>query len=264
MKYKASIVIPSIRPEKWEALVQNLKESAGRHKIEIIFVGPEPKINYRMALDLEDVKFFRDQGSPSRCFAIGASLAEGEQIGLAVDDGIALGNALEQSIDSVDKSSIYTTILKYVEGGINLGFQNQAQHFHDSYWTAGFHADLRLPLVKAHWTWGLPLMSRDLYEELGGIDCRFEHINMNLHDLLFKVQEKYKVDIAIPNFFTFSTYFETNRPNTEPVLDAFFNHDNILFKQLYSDGGCGVDHKVDLDNWKQQPAIWERRFKKSS
>ena len=70
-----SIIIPTIRIESWEPLIESIADSCWRNSHEIIFVGP----SYNNYIDkFKNIKYARDFGSPNRCQQIGMTLAEGE------------------------------------------------------------------------------------------------------------------------------------------------------------------------------------------
>lgn len=261
--FDISIVIPGIRPSHWLKVFQSIQASSGYCKTQVIFVGPK---GLPPELEAEpNVTYIKDMGSPSRCFQMGALLAEGKYLGLGVDDGLChepLG--IQKTFEALTSENFKANpcqiaILKYIEGGINLG-PTQEQHFHDAYWTAGFHEPLaNCSQVKKEWKWGLPLMKTEEYHWLGGIDCKFEHINMNLHDLMFRAQAA-GWEVLAPPFFVYTTYFETGRSHTEdPVLAAFFQNDEALFKQIYNKPGRTT--KISYDSWREAERVWKRRIK---
>ena len=104
----------------------------------------------------------------------------------------------------------------------------------------------------------------DYYRELGGIDCRFEHVNMNCNDLAFRVQTNGGVIYASPDIVITQTNIPTKNNDRTPVEDAYHENDYPLFHSIYSQpSGAKNRIKIDYDNWRQASPVWERRFDKT-
>lgn len=59
----------------------------------------------------------------------------------------------------------------------------------EKYWTAGTHADLRLPGIPSHYKIAMQfLMSKFDFINSGGYDCSFEYQDAAVHDLMFRLQ----------------------------------------------------------------------------
>jgi hypothetical protein len=115
-RYKLSVIIPGIRPERWTALYDSLKLAIGDNTWEALFVGP--KCPDGSLPDVTNVRFIQDRGCPSRAFQIGVSLAEGEYICFGTDDAVAVPGTLDECLKIVTNTNVPVDIVitTYVEG----------------------------------------------------------------------------------------------------------------------------------------------------
>lgn len=245
-----SIVLPGIRRQNWRALYESAKESVGKsYSFEMIIVGPG-----KAPEDLieDNFKFIEDYGAPARCAQIGVIDAKGTIMTWASDDGVFLPGALERCLDFMIGSANRKEgiIIRYREGG---NFPD------DSYWKAWTHADLRLPGVnKAYKIAPVGMYFTDYFKEVGGWDCRYEHLNMCCHDLAFRIQndggELYQSPTEV-----LSCTWTPHSIEQIPVMRAYHENDLPLWNEMYfKDQSLRV--KIDYNNWRGSPAIWTKRF----
>ena len=250
-----SLVIPSIRPMNWPRLIADMALSCTQFSYEVIFVGP----NVNMDFLSKNVKLVRDFGSPSRCFQIGASIAEGDFVSFCSDDCRIAISAFDEAIrlayDKMQRND--GMALLYSEGADYSG----NQHEQPEYWIAHTHTDLRLPGVDPTWLINPTFMyNRNFFYEMGGMDCRFEHMNMNIHDLAFAVQGQGGKILKSPSrVFQFNWTQSGVTPEYQPVFSAFVSNDRPLIQSLYSNPMYSKLRSVRFDNWRNQPEIWQRR-----
>lgn len=253
--YDLSVIVPGIRNEHWETIYDQLKVACKRFSYELIFVGPSP-LPERLQKDFT-VKYIKDFGTPTRALHIGTVLAEGKYFTWLSDDAHlypdSVDNALETLLQNNPEKDI--VCVRYTEGPGHCGAE-----FPMSYWVAGTHPDLRAPGVNPDWKIPCVMMLASArYRELGGLDCRFEHINMNVHDLAFRAQRDGTVVHMSPTQ-VMNCDFETGRTvENSAVIAAFWENDRPLFWQLY---GGGIDDrpiKIDIENWRASPPVWARR-----
>ncbi len=50
-------------------------------------------------------------------------------------------------------------------------------------------------------------------------------------------------------------------PMHRPIEEAQMGHDMPLLSKIYSDPNCVNRIRIDTNNWKQSPQIWQRRFR---
>jgi len=253
MKYDISICMPAFRTHLWERLYDSAKEAVGPYKWEMILVGPnEPPA----ALSAKsNFKFYKDYGSPSRCAQISTMLAEGELMIHGSDDGYFLKDSLRECI-TMHKDLEYKDL---IIARMTEGKDHSGGRFDDSYWKAWTHPDLRLPGVDEDaFIVLLSVQKLEYFRELGGLDCRFEHINMNLHDFAFRAQRNGSQIHYSPNL-VMNCDWSYLWADHQPVQQAYEKNDKFLFQQIYSQKQPDRV-KIDYFNWTKSPIIWERRF----
>lgn len=257
--YDLSIIVPGIRPENWKKLLEDLPLCCGNLKYEVIFAGPY------FCDDLKDTRhvFVRDFGSPSHSFAKAASLANGRYICQCSDDGIYFENGLQKAFDSIQSDRKKICIVRYTEGENYSG-----QEFPLSYWNIQHHMGCfghgTCNGVRPEWDAGpVFMMNLEYYREMGGVDCRFEHLNLNVNDLIYRTYRDGGGTVLSPVQVISSDWVPNQSPNTHPCCGAFHFNDLPLFRFLYnSDEKVNSNPiKIDIENWRQSPEIWARRFK---
>lgn len=255
-KYKISVILPSINPSNWIIAYNMVTLSCGKYPCEVIAVGT--KLPSQELLNRANFKYLRELGSPSRSLQMAALLAEGDYVTWFPDDCIIEVGALEKCINFMDdKSKKDGMTILYSEGSGYTG----TQHLQSEYWIARTHADLRVEEVKEGWKIA-PIFLYDLdnFIEIGGLDCRFEHINMNTHSLAFRVQENGGTIHPSPVKVASADWKPWTSFNKSPVQRAYEENDGPLFKKLY---GAPCEEKMTTpilyNNWQKADIVWKRR-----
>jgi hypothetical protein len=253
MKYNLSVIIPGIRNSNWENIFNQLEKSVGKYTFELICVGP-----YFPPQNLENNKNFRyirDFGNPSRCFQIGSNFINSDYICWVPDDSIILENSLQNCLDFMYEQSKKEDCmcLKYSEGIGHTGNQDKDE----SYWISSTHEDQRLPQIDPNWKIApLFLCNSETFCDLGGVDCRFEHLNLNTHDFMYRIQ---KLGGTIHGSPCKILSVDWN-PGQDVITQAHFENDVPLLKEMY-DSDEFPRIVINIDNWKVSPSVWQRRFK---
>lgn len=254
---KLSLIIPSISPQRWYHLVNDMKMACQTYDFEVIFVGPKPLPEE--LLDHTNVKYIKDLGCPARCLQMGTVFAEGEYVSWASDDCWVEINAIDAAIDLFDKTLNDNDgmTMMYSEGENHTG----TQHEDPLYWVAHTHADLRLPGVRSDWKIApVGMYKRATFYKHGGLDCAFETVNFNTHDLAFSIQNAGGKLINSPGrVFQYNWHPDSLRPAYRPVFMAFIQ-DQARMRALYSNPNYINERNVALDNWRNQPALWPKRY----
>tara|TARA_R110002020_G_scaffold396226_2_gene606216 strand:+ start:11269 stop:12111 length:843 start_codon:yes stop_codon:yes gene_type:complete len=266
-----SIGVPGIRTGEWEALVGSIERTIKLHSFEIIFVGPyEPPVSLQRK---SYVKYIQDFGCPSRALQISSVHATGTLFTWAVDDGVLNEGSLDDQLE---------LFLKYEEDDkriLNLIY-TEGEHYKwgadlrlirpQDWYRPRFHDDFK-PLTGVQDDWYtaiLFVMRLSHFKHLGGIDCRFETINYNLHDLSFRAQRDgfslYFSDIQRP-VHRIDWQDGSQRPDGEPIFEATFDNDKPLLENLYGTQEVAAERPIciDYDNWKSIPEKWPRRWGKT-
>jgi len=247
---EVSIILPGYRDWEWKKVYESCKDSLNGVSFELIIVGPENN----SGLSESNVRFIKDFGAPGRCFQIGASLASGKYLTWICDDGVALPGALKNCYDLIEEINDTKHIIcqNYYEGGDIRVID---------FFRARYHQGLRMPGVKESYLIAIMFMcNTEYFKELGGLDCRFEHVNMNIHDFVFRAQNNgSKVSVYMPPVFNIS--WDVHAPSYVPVRRAYEETDLPLFTELYN-----IDQSerilIPFCNWEDSPPVWEKRFGK--
>jgi len=250
-KYDLSICIPGIRVGNWQQIYDSVIGSARRYNVQLVFVGPyDPPASI---LDNPHVKFLKDYGAPTRCVQMGSMLCEGNLFMWFSDDGIFVGKSLMRAIDlfGAEDNSRNEMIMRYTEGAGRTG-----QMPIDEYWRAKYHRDNHFLAVPEETKIApLGMMGLSLFREMGGFDCRYEHINLSTHDLAFRIQKAGGKLIMSPQCVAHFDW-NPNAPDYAPVRDSYLVNDLPLFRQEYSQPNSSI--KLDFNNWRASPARWRR------
>lgn len=243
-----SIILPSVRDIS--RFVKSIDDAVGEY-YELIVVSPEEKEIPRTYHQVQS-KCIVDKGSPSRCLQRGISVAEGMIFTWATDDGVympgVLGRSLQELRGYPRKDGM---IIKYTEEG--PGTFTGAD---DNYYVAKFHEANRQPGIDPEWkTAPVGMFYTDYFMEIGGIDCRYLHINMCIHDFAYRLQKDggklhYSDGVAM--------HCDSNNWGQEhKILDwAYHRVDLPLFQEQYKDDSRDI--MIDFDNWRQVPEKWKR------
>ena len=201
--------------------------------------------------DKTNFKFFKDFGNPSRCAQIATMFAEGEYLMWGSDDGYFTKNSIKECLDLHSSLSYKDVIaLRYTEGK-----NYSAIPMNPNYWMANYHAptqvvplDYRLILVG--------MFKTNYFREIGGWDCRFEALNMNCHDLAFRVQnDGGKIHLS-PNYVSIHDWNPEHEEHL-PIQLAHEQNDLNLFNQIHEivfhgQGGYDWETIYNMPRWLRQ------------
>lgn len=259
MATKITLIIPSINPETWVSSYEQMFKSCTKYPFEVIGIGPF--LPPEALGSVSNFKFIKDFGCPSRCLQIASLLAEGDYISWCPDDAKILEGAYDEAIKYFDENLTENDGMcsRYSEGENFADTQSQDE----AYWIARTHPDLQLPGVKEGWRGAAVFIyRRDTWYKFGGLDCRFEHINLNAHDLAFAIQAKGgRIVLSPPKILAVNWNPNPMRPVYLPILTSYHQNDLPLLKHIYASPTAAEDRNIKLDNWRRQPALWPRRFK---
>ena len=256
--YDVSILMPAIRTHNWLMLYGSLVNSCKKHSFELVLVSPfDLPENMR---HFKNIKLIRDYGAPTRAAQIGALKCEGRLMYHCVDDAIFLPDAIDKAIEQYDNICGRKDVInmRYKEG-----VEYSGQTMPMGYWTAWHHGELRLQGVPMDYKISLHhLIDMEYFKELGGWDCQFEYINHPLHDLMFRLQaDGGRLYDSVVDATTCDHYINKTVDHG-PIFDAQSFSDKPKFDAIYSiPDACQGRIHLELDNWKNSPAVWDRRFK---
>lgn len=259
MKPHISIIMPAIRPHKWERVIESIITSTKR-PWELIIVSP-----YSLPVTMQTlphIKHVKDFGSPMRASQIGALLCEAPVIFfLMADDAVFLPGALDKTLDeffAMEDHYKNVIINKYTEGvdGTEKSLQD------DNYYKVnGADSTRSTNIPDSYWIFNTGVMYRKFFEELGGWDCSFQACPMGLTDFAVRAQ----MEGAIVKMCQIQILDVGHMPGTSgdhaPIHYTQILCDQPLFQFKYSFPASEIKTKIDLMNWKDQEAVWTKRFK---
>lgn len=250
--YDLTIIVPGIRTEGWLALYNSVRESIGNFKWEMIIIGPASP-----DFSADNLSYVQDYSTPARCVQIASIFAKGNFLVWASDDGVFTPSGLEYALTTLiysGKAMENQVAIKYLEGP---NFSGDEAKMPDDYYRAHHHASLRLPGIRDEYRIApVGLCSTDLFRNIGGLDTRFEHVNMCCHDLSFRIQYAGGQVLLSPTIV-----LNCDKQPSPVVEDAYVYNDLPLFNSIYSISNALETRNVDYDNWKNTSPIWQRRFR---
>ncbi len=254
-----SVLVPGIRPGNWKQLYDSVAESFSG-TWEIIFCGPYPPP--RSLEGKENVKFIEDWGSPVRAQQIALTHATGDYVTWAADDGIFLPKSLDIAKELLKDKDYKTVVVgKYYEG---INFHENPQMADIQYYYIYTHEGSRCEFIPRDCLMLMEgLIPRQLLIETGGWDAKsFEVCPMAYNDLSIRFY-----NMGVKFILQESMMFKCGHmPGTTgdhgPIHNAQTYHDTYIFKMIYSYAKSKQRINLDLNNWKECPSRWERRFGK--
>lgn len=247
---EVSIIIPSFR-ESVVNLIKSIQEQTTVSH-EIIVVGPNK-------YDIPGVTSIIDWGCPSRCLQIGGLLAKGRFLTWLSDDGLIIEDGIDRLVKYYEENDCIQLVSPYTEG---VNFSGTSSTHPITYWRAYSHPVLHLPGIPSHYiSASVGFQKTSDFLEWGGLDCRYEHINLCCNDLSYRFQN-YGHKIGIPPFYTFKCdwSYQSDMANRQPVQSCFEQKDLPLLREMYGQPN-NTRGKIDYNNWiYNTSSVWERRF----
>lgn len=250
-KYDVSILIPGIRTHLWENLYKSIEEACTKYSWELVLTGPFLPPLY--LLDKDNVQFIPSYRCPSAACLYAYKYCRGEYIAHSVDDATFFPGSLDKAMYRAGDKTIVN--LKYREGN-NVSMPSD-------YWKVNYHEDLRLPGIPQNYSFAIHfLMHIRIINRLGGWSCLYQHMNLNVIDMILRAQRMDYSIIESPEDVTYCTHMPGETGDHKPIHNATLE-DLILFKQKYQDKMYlerPYNVFLNLDNWKNTELIWSKRF----
>ena len=251
-----TVIVPGIRTYNWVRLYESIFKATNR-SWEMIFIGPTaPPVELS---DRSNIKYIKDYGTPIRCQQIGLQMSEGKWITWAADDGYFLDGSLDIGFNLLDARGQDENIVlmgKYFEGD---GNESTMSDLH--YYRLSSHPCTSSPYIpQEFYILNVGLVARSLLEKFGGWDCQFEVCPMSYADLAFRLQNAGTEFIVQDEVMFKCSHMPNDTGDHGPVHFAQLLNDEPLYRRIYSSPDCLSRPIPSLDNWKQSPSIWKRRF----
>jgi hypothetical protein len=253
MKYDLTVVLPSIKPHLVEQFYNSIFLSVAPFTFEMIVIGPyepAPKL-----LNQPNVKFIKDLGNISRCVQRATTIAEGEYFTWGSDDGLYQENSLAKCLELFKQNKKNDGIIvRYYESPGRV-----PNIPHDSYWKAWTHPNQRLQGIPEDYPCcPVGMYNLEYFREIGGLDCRYHHVNMNAISLAYRVVNgggKMHLSQDIVMICDFDNHIN---PQHQILEESFHNNDTPLFNETYQRPFDPNFVKINYNNWEEQPEIWKR------
>lgn len=252
MKPDVSILIPSIRTNRWPALLESIEKAGPSITWEVVFIGPF-KDDVILAKYPDKVKHVLEHGSPSRAIQRGMLFLESDLVFLTVDDCTLFPDSLDISVSQYHSECSYDDVLlmRYKEG---------SYIYTPGDYRAGHHDALRIPNVDGNWMIAPQfIMDKNKFIQLGGFDCVYEYNNEAVHDFMFRLQKLGGKVVASSTHCCEATHYPDTTADHAPIHNAQLGHDYPIFRDRYARGDFP---EVKYDNWQDAPEVWQRRFSK--
>lgn len=258
MKYDLSIFIPAFRTPLWTKVYESAQQACKKYNWEMVFIGPfEPPEQLK---EKENVLFIKDYGTVTRCAQKGMLEIRSDLFFLTVDDCVFAEDSIDLALDEYhNKCSNKDVIcMIYGEGGNKMDTK---------YWEVKTHGDFRVPGIDQSWKIANQcIMNKHYFIELGGLDCvNFEYIDKPIHDFMFRLQRTGGKIYFAPEHCCIATWYPGLAGDHAPIHHAMIQKDTPVFNRMYSDPNYYSNRiKIEYDNWKRSPEVWERRFSKGT
>lgn len=247
---KLSIVVPAFRVERWQKFYDSIEDSF-HGEWELILIGP-----YEPTFKKINMKWIKDWGYPTRCQQIGLLEAKGDYVTFSWDDAIYGHGALDNTWNIIEENKFnpkIAVISKFIEGETKMDWA-----LTDDFSLITTHNDAKMPCIPSNYkVQNTGMTSRKEIMDIGGFDCRFQTMAFSVLDLGIRLQAN-GVKMIIQQGVVLQCTWDIGLEH-KPVMDSFKIHDKPLYMHKYHES---INIMVDVDNWKNTPTKWERRFGK--
>jgi len=254
--YDLSICLPAIRKENWTRLYESAITSVGKYSFELIFCGPHKELPEELQ-ELENVKCLQDFGCPTRAHQIACIEATGEFLTWCGDDGWFEPNMLEKCIDLLKDcpEPIKAVVPAYVE------IRDRSNEDGLGVYNCNYHEPIRSSFNPDHWlVFMSALVQTEQFKELGGFDCNLQVPGISIADFGIRYQRNGACVTQTTDVVFTCTHTPGRTGDHYAIHDAQTKDDQPLFKMIQSTSDVVDRIKLDINNWKNSPEVWTRRF----
>lgn len=247
---KLSVIVPSIRIENLPKLHESICKSFSG-EWEFIVIGPyQPE-------PIENMTWIYSKANPTVCQQLGLIEAKGEYVCFAWDDGLFEPNAIDNMFGLLGRNYGENVAIsgKYIEGDIAPAYMSDKK-----YYIINTHDKASSPYIdNSFLLLNTGLISRQILLDIGGFDCRFESTGISAVDMAIRLQ-LYGVKVILSDDVVLKcTWLPGDEGDHAPINSAVEDDFSLLHKKYRQP----IFHKriiIDINNWKEQPEIWLRRF----
>jgi len=256
MDIKLSIILPGIRVHNWEKFYNSILSSFNG-KFELVIVSPYELPDSFKKYD--NIKHIIDFGCPSRCQQIALANCEGEFITWGADDGWFLENGLTEAVDFWEQNA--TSVKDIVTCKYTEGTEYSPDMLEDFYYKINHASGLRSTFVPDnYWIINVGILKTEYAKQIGGWDSQFEVTTISHMDFAVRPQRDGSKYFMLTKPIFACGHMPGTVGDHAPVHYAHIEHDEPLFRRLYNGSKSMYRKEIDLNNWKNSPDIWTRRF----
>jgi hypothetical protein len=257
---KLSMLLSGIRTQNWHNLYKSIAHSYTNDDWELVIVSP-----YELPKELrkyDNIQWRQDWGSPCRCQQIALTMAQGEYINWASDDGVFTPNSHDIAFELLPFPVFDSDYKNIIVGKYTEGDNYTPDMLNDCYYELNYHDGSKCKYLPEHTPLiNLGLVSRKLLIEMGGWDAsRFEALPIAYNDFAVRARNKECNFIHQKEIMFTCSHTPGTSGDHGPVHTAQVFHDDPIFKMIYSRPEGQQRINIPLDNWENAPDVWARRF----
>lgn len=251
---KLSVLVPSIRPANLRRLYDSVK-LAFSGEFEMIVASPYPLPE---DMQFDNVKLVTTWRAPLAAQQEALTVATGEWINWAADDGYYLPGSIDESFRLLEGADYKTVIMgKYQEG------ERVNDHMEkvDYYILNNHHGSQAAFLPDNTYMLNCGILSRKILLELGGWDSyNFWVCPIGYNDLAIRLQ-KYGCKFIIQEKIMFEcSHMPGETGDHGPLHRIQVGRDEPMYKEIYNHPYFSKRMAIDLYNFKRTPEVFENRF----
>jgi hypothetical protein len=251
-----SLIIPAIRPSMYQKVYDSFL-TTWSGVFEIIFVSPYDLPTMKLQ-DRGEVHWIRDYGCPSRALQIGWINAKYDLLSFATDDCEFFPHILDRAWTTLYNNRMdYKTVIvcPYTESDHWSKWMLTPWYYH-----AWYHADFHHFNIPLHFKLYMNgLVSKQLFMEIGGFDCKYESMAYCYNDFSMRAQFYGAKFIIEKDRLDHCSWQPSGSGDHGPVAAACTQHDMPLFRGVYWAKRFKPQIKIDVNNWQNVAAKWPRR-----
>lgn len=237
---KLSIIIPSIRVDRHQAVLDSIKKSCTKYEYEVIFIGPFHKVSH------DNVLYIHDMANPNICQHKALSYCSGDAVHIFSDDCDFEDGSIDICMDALIDKGCDAVVANYHEGG-NRAVNNFSLNY--------CYAKTCTP--DSFVIFNIAFMKKEKILALGGFDCSFETICVGQADLAARWQfSGFSVEVVDIRLCSCS-HLPGTAGDHAPMHFAQLSNDIPLYQMKYLSKPNLV---VDFMDWRNKPVVWTRRF----
>ncbi len=248
--------MPGIRPQNWRVAYESIL-TATNDSFELIIISP-----FDLPSDLNNInniKYIKDFGSPTRASQIGCYLSEGKFLfPNFCDDAVFIPKSIDQNLQlllEMGENNRNVISCKYSESD---NFSNRHNYQSDEVYFLVNSYPVNRNITPSNWyILNNPFWHRDYFEQLGGYDCIFGVCPIAHADLAVRAY----IDGANIKLSPIPIMeVDHGQDDHKPIEISQLGYDAPAFQRKYFNSLDAFPTKIPFNNWKNADNIWKFRF----